>query len=186
MFFWHQPRGISRGKQRTYGLGLLLAGILPLVLILLSCQSSHRNIPNTWNTYHNPRYGFEFPYPSNWLAFPMPDNRDGRAFRDPNDPNFEIRGWAGSTLSPIHISSSKNSAKESPTLEPQNFTTEQGWTGQLQVEVGSKISSMTLTLNQDKLQYNWQGQCASQEFADRYRFFYYIARQYRLPPDQEK
>ena len=137
-------------------------------------------MPNSWSVYHNPRYNFEFPYPSNWQPFPMPDNLDGRAFRDPQNPSVEIRGWAANNLSIIQ-SSSNTSATESAEPQAQNFTTDQGITGQLQVKVSSEISLMTLTLSQDKLLYNWQGQCESKEFADYYRFFNYIARQYRLP-----
>jgi hypothetical protein len=31
----------------------------------------------------------------------MPDNLDGRAFRDPQNPTAEIRGWAANQLSGI-------------------------------------------------------------------------------------
>ncbi|MEW6495443.1 MAG: hypothetical protein AB1589_23425 [Cyanobacteriota bacterium] len=115
----------------------------------------------------------------------MPDNLDGRAFRDPQNPSVEIRGWAANNLSVIPSSSSNTSATESPKPQSQNFTTDQGMTGQLQVKVGSDISLMTLTLSQDKVLYNWQGQCESKNFADYYRFFNYIARQYRLPIPEE-
>ena len=172
-------------KMRTFVLGKLVVGITPLVLILFSCRASNVSMPNSWDTYHNPRYSFEFPYPRNWTPFPMPDNRDGRVFRDPKNPTLEIRGWAGHKLSEIRASSSKKSAKQSPTPQRQNFTTDQGVTGELQVEIGSDISLMTLTLSQGKVQYRWQGQCESEQFADNYRFFYYVATQYRLPPEEK-
>jgi hypothetical protein len=60
-----------------------------------------------WNTYRNPRYKFEFPYPSNWVSLLMPDNRDGRVFRDPHSSSFEIKGWAANKFSEIAISQTK-------------------------------------------------------------------------------
>lgn len=162
--------------------GKLLGCILPLVLILLSCRAVNLDAQSSWNTYRNPRYDFEFPYPSNWTPFPIPDNRDGRAFRDPQNPNFEIRGWAADILSALQASSPNSAPKDLAETQQQNFTTDQGLTGKLQVEIGTDTSLMTLTLSQEKVLYNWQGQCESQQFADYYRLFYYIARHYRLPP----
>ena len=116
----------------------------------------------------------------------MPDNRDGRSFRDPKNPSLEIRGWAANKLPDMIALSSKKLFKNSPKPQLQNFTTDQGLTGELLVEVGSDISVITLTLSQGKVQYNWQGQCDSKQFADNYRFFYYVATQYRLPSKEEK
>lgn len=181
-----KPKAIGRWKMLICVLGKLVICIMPVVFMLLSCRASNLGMPNSWETYHNPRYGFEFPYPSNWIPFPMPDNRDGRAFRDPKNPNLEIRGWAGNKLPEIQASSPKKSAKDSPKPQLQNFETDQGLTGELQVVVGSDISLMTLTLSQGKVQYNWQGQCESKRFANNYRFFYYVATQYSLPPSEEK
>lgn len=171
---WAQkPAERRRSRKEACKLSTLIVIILPLVILLLSCQASNLNWQGQWRTYRNPRYDFEFPYPSTWVSLPMPDNRDGRAFRDPLNPSAEIRGWAAKQLS--------NSAlKPSAPSQPQNFTTEQGVRGQLQVDVGSTISSMTLTLNQQRVQYSWQGQCNSEQFADYYRLFYYIASQYRV------
>lgn len=172
--------------MRTCVFGKLVVSIAPLVLLLFSCHASTGGMPNRWDTYRNSRYGFEFPYPSDWIPVSMPDNRDGQAFRDPNNPTLEIRGWAAYQLSDIKALSPKKPTRESPNPQQKNFTTDQGLTGELQVVVGSDISSMTLTLSQGKVQYNWQGQCGSQQFADHYRFFYYVARQYRLPVPKEK
>lgn len=182
-FFYQKPTGVGIGRwnRGTGVLGKLVVIVTPLIFLLFSCHALNFNIPNSWTTYRNPRYGFEFPYPSNWQPFPMPDNRDGRAFRDPQNPSVEIRGWAANNLSGIQSSSSNTSATQSPKPQSQNFTTDQGMTGQLKVKVGSDISLMTLTLSQDKVLYNWQGQCESQKFADYYRFFNYVASQYRLP-----
>lgn len=190
----------GRWRIRACVLGKLIVGIMPLIVMLLSCQASNVGLQGSWNTYHNPRYGFEFLYPSNWASFPMPDNGDGGAFRDPKNPSTEIRGWAANKLSEtVAFPSSsgglskggyrlnvealpKLTPQDSPKSQQQNFTTDQGLTGKLQVDVGSDSSLMRLTLSQGKVQYNWQGQCNSKQFADYYRFFYYIASQYRLPP----
>jgi hypothetical protein len=192
----HQPREASQRRTGTCVVGKLVAGITPLVIMLLSCRASNIGSQSNWDTYRNPRYGFEFPYPSNWVPFPMPDNRDGQAFRDPQNASSEIRGWAANKLSETVDSQTKKEghrlnlepspssmpAKDSPKFQEQNFTTEQGVTGKLRVEIGSDTSLMTLTLSQGNVLYNWQGQCNSEQFADYYRFFYYVARQYRLPP----
>jgi hypothetical protein len=111
----------------------------------------------------------------------MPDNRDGRAFRNPENPQSEIRGWAVNRLPEIKPSSPQNTVKPPSNSQQQNFTTEQGVRGRLNVEVGTDISLMTLTLIKGPVQYNWQGQCESEQFADCYRLFYSVARQYRLP-----
>ncbi len=196
----HVTKGVGRHKPEVssqklkdahrwrIGAGVLaklVVSLMPLVVILLSCQATNLDSPSSWNTYRNQRYDFEFPYPSNWLPFPMPDNRDGRAFRDPQNPNFEIRGWAANKLSGIETSSPNSTPKDFPESQQQNFTTQQGLTGKLQVEIGADTSLMTLTLSQGKVLYNWQGQCDSEQFANYYRFFYQVARQYRLPPPEE-
>jgi len=185
-------------------LGKLVVSITPLVVMLSSCRSSNLGSQNSWNTYRNPRYNFEFPYPSNWVPFPIPENRDGLAFRDPQNPSFEIRGWAANKLSGTNAppssgemyegehhlnfgtSSPQNIPKALPQSQQQNFKTEQGVTGKLQVEIDPDTSLMTLTLSQGKVLYNWQGRCNSEKFADCYRFFDYVARQYRLPPPEDQ
>lgn len=191
---------ISIWRIQAGAIRRLALAIAPLVIILSGCQDANRVSQNNWKVYRNPRYNFEFPYPGNWVAFPMPDNRDGRAFRDPNNPNAEIRGWAANNLSatitppasgvlyqeqhPLKIEASSLGSTELTPLksQEQNFITDQGLTGNLKVEIGSDTSLMTLTLSQGKIIYNWQGQCESEDFAAYYRSFYYIARQYRLPP----
>ncbi|HEY9901107.1 MAG TPA: hypothetical protein V6D43_01540 [Candidatus Sericytochromatia bacterium] len=177
----HKPRNIGRGGKKTRVFRKLVIAITLLVALLLGCRSSNLGSQSSWNIYRNPRYRFEFPYPRAWLAFPMPDNRDGRAFRDPQNQNAEIRGWAGNQLSQIKTSSPNSTPKAPPKTQQQNFSTEQGLTGKLQVEIGLDISLMTLTLRQREVVYNWQGKCESKQFADYYRFFYYVASQYRLP-----
>lgn len=153
-----------------------------LVVILSSCRASNLGLQDSWDTYRNPRYGFEFPYPSNWISSPIPDNRDGRVFRNPQNPSAEIRGWAANKLSPVELSLLPSKTKDSPTFQQDNFTTKQGLKGKLRVKIGSVTSMMTLTLSQGEILYNWQGQCNSEQFADYYRFFSYVASQYHLPP----
>ncbi|NEO30274.1 MAG: hypothetical protein F6K36_07490 [Symploca sp. SIO3C6] len=154
------------------------------------------NAPSNWNTYRNPRYSFEFPYPSNWQALPMPENLDGQVFRDPQNPTLEIRGWAKlleTAVSPTTGVNSSSLETQSPTSkgdeialsQQQNFTTNQGFRGKMQVEIGTQISSMKLTLSQGQVVYNWQGQSQSENFADYYRFFYEIASQYRIPTPED-
>jgi hypothetical protein len=159
---------------------------MPLIVLLLSCSQSNLRSPDSWSIYRNSRYNFEFPYPSNWIAFPMPDNRDGRAFRDPQNPNIEIRGWAANKLAESKAPSQaqERTPKQPQSSQQQNFITEQGLTGKLRVEVGSDLSLMTLSLSQGNVLYRWQGQSESEQFADYYRFFDYVARQYRLPASE--
>lgn len=184
-------------------IGKVFVSIVPLAVMLFSCRTINLSSQGSWSIYRNQRYNFEFPYPSNWVAVPMPDNGDGGGFRDPQNSSTEIRGWAGNKLSEtvaprssdrLHrqkhsfkheASSLKERAKNSRKSQQQNFTTEQGLSGKLEVEVGSDISLMRLTLSQGKVQYNWQGQCDSKQFANYYRFFYYIASQYRTPTPQK-
>jgi hypothetical protein len=146
--------------------------------MLWGCRASDTQSP-TWRTYKNPRYSFEFPYPSTWVAAPMPDNRDGRAFRDPQDPEVEILGVAGDRLPEIELAPSGQ--KNPHQFMQQNFTTQQGVTGKLYVELRSDISLMRLTLIQGRIRYYWQGRAPSKEFSNYYRFFYYVAGQYRIP-----
>jgi len=111
----------------------------------------------------------------------MPSNLDGQAFRDPNNSSIEIRGWALEQLPENQSSSSSSTPTDSSSSQSPNFTTQQGVTGQLKVEVGLETSLMTLTLHQGQVEYHWQGQSDSEQFADYYHFFNYIASQYRLP-----
>jgi hypothetical protein len=191
-------KGVLRAKsraqkpqsKRTSALAKLLVAIAISSLLLLSCRATDFELPDRWSTYHNPRYDFEFPYPSNWIPAPMPDNLDGRAFRDPQNPTAEIRGWATNRLSGILNGIEEDGTSALPhdffpgTADgqpPQNFTTEQGVTGKLQVNIDRQTSAMTLTLTQGLVRYSWQGECQSEQFAQYYRFFNYIARQYRIP-----
>lgn len=128
-----------------------------------------------WKTYSNSRYGFEFPYPENWQSLPTPENKDGIVFVSPQDAEVEIRGWAGNRL-PSDWNPGKVVKK---TINP-NFQTKQGIRGTLQIEVTSQQSLMTLTLSEGKIKYYWQGRCNTQNFNRYYRFFYYIAQQYKV------
>lgn len=145
-----------------------------ITVVISSCQASECQPAGSFVSYHNDRYHFEFLYPKDWIADEPPSNWDGRAFRDPNNPDVEIRGWAGYSLNTGH-----------PEIPPQklseNFTTAQGVSGELEVNVGSTVSSMTLTLVVGPLQYNWRGQSPSQKFPHYYELFYYVASEYQIP-----
>jgi hypothetical protein len=129
-----------------------------------------------WKTYSNSRYDFEFPYPENWQSLPTPENNDGIGFISPQDQEVEIRGWAGNRL-PSELGQGQKLLKQ--TSNP-NFYTKQGIKGILLVEVTSQRSIMTLTLSQGQIKYYWQGRCNSQDFDKYYRFFYYIAQEYKV------
>lgn len=171
--------GASKAKVRLTKQARLV-GVAVSLILLMSCRSSEGAPPGTWKTYHNPRYNFEFPYPSDWIAAPPPDNQDGQAFHDPKNSEAEIRGWAGHQIK----TTAKQKSSDLP-LKP-NFSTQQGLAGELKINVGPETSSMTLVLQQGNIRYNWQARSPSQEFDDYYRFFYYIARQYRVPPPPQQ
>lgn len=142
---------------------------IALLLILYGCFTPSLDVTDmTWKIYKNSRYGFEFPYPSNWKTLATPTNADGIVFVSPKKNTVEIRAWAS------------NQILESIAPEKPNFQTTQGLTGILAVEVGNSVSSMTLTLTQNQVKYNWQGRTPSQEFQNYYPLFYYIAQQYRV------
>lgn len=137
-----------------------------LALLLTSCAAVQ---PERLSQYRNTRYGFEFAYPSRWQPIPPPDNFDGQAFQDPDSPETEIRGWARQIL-----------PKQPKDPLKLNFTTDQGLQGELQTEIGREISTLTLTLRQGAIQYIWQARSPNDRFAEQYRLFYNIARQYRV------
>jgi hypothetical protein len=143
-------------------------------------------LPDRWQTYRNPRFGFEFLYPDGWLFSIPPENQDGMAFNDPRNPAVEIRGWASlirnlpSEKSKALTSVKPNSVKPSGPM-PVNFTTEQGLASNLSVQIEKQVSSLELTLTQGGVQYRWRGTAPSQQFDDYYRFFYFVASRYRLP-----
>lgn len=148
---------------------------------VVGCQEAHFQMPDRWQTYQNPRYGFEFLYPEGWLASIPPENRDGIAFNDPRNPLVEIRGWAS------FISTAPQQRKKAVSHSAQlssrqaNFTTEQGFSGNLRVQIDPKISSLNLTVTRGSIQYRWRGIAPSQQFDDYYRFFYFVASRYRVP-----
>lgn len=145
-----------------------------LFLILWGCNAPGLDISSvSWKTYSNSRYGFEFPYPSNWNSLTAPVNDDGIAIVSPRNNNVEIRAWASNQLpQSINQDSTKSTSP--------NFQTTQGLRGVLLVEVDNTVSSMTLTLTQNQVKYDWQGRSPSQEFSNYYPLFYYIAQQYRI------
>ena len=166
---------------RRYGVAGLVVGAM-----LSGCRPSEVPPASNLQTYRNPRYEFEFPYPKAWVAAEPPTNQDGQAFNDPKNPEVEIRGWAGYRVSSSGKRGKHKRLKDKSEALNQNFTTQQGVTGELEVNVGPKISSMTLTLVQGKLEYNCYAQSPSEKFADYYRLFYNIAGQYKIPSAPEK
>ncbi|MGF2035840.1 MAG: hypothetical protein RMZ43_011080 [Nostoc sp. CmiVER01] len=159
--------------RRIYRFVASLSGVIALLIILWGCTANDFNAGAiAWKTYKNSRYGFEFPYPSNWNSLTAPANDDGIAFISPQDNSVEIRGWASQQLP---------NDRESVKKIKSNFQTAQGVSGVLIVEVSQQIGSMTLTLTQSQVKYCLQGQSKSQDFQNYYRLFYYIAQQYSIP-----
>ncbi|MEH2285412.1 MAG: hypothetical protein V7K90_29545 [Nostoc sp.] len=158
--------------RRIYGFAASLSGAIALLIILWGCTTNDFNAGAiAWKTYSNSRYGFEFPYPSNWTSLAAPANDDGIAFISPQDNSVEIRGWASQQLP---------NDQESVKKVKSNFQTVQGVSGVLVVEVDQRVGSMTLTLTQSQVKYCFQGRSKSKKFPDYYRLFYYIAQQYRI------
>ncbi|QKQ74553.1 hypothetical protein [Nostoc sp. TCL240-02] len=162
--------------RRIYRFAASVSGIAALLIILWGCTANNFNAGAiAWKTYSNSRYGFEFPYPSNWASSAGPANGDGIAFISPQNKTVEIRGWASQQLLNSIITEQEPVKKLK-----SNFQTAQGVSGMLVVEVAQGVGSMTLTLTQGQVKYYWQGRSKSQEFQDYYRLFYYIAQQYRI------
>jgi hypothetical protein len=163
-------------KKIIYTFVFCFSSTFVLFLMLFGCATSDFDVKNiTWKTYNNSRYGFEFPYPSNWSSLKAPENNDGIVFVSPQNKSVEIRGWASKQLLESIIQDPKTRTNKN-----SNFQTAQGISGVLVVEINQKLASMTLTLTQGQVNYYWQGRSESQEFQDYYRFFYYIAQQYRI------
>ncbi len=149
-----------------------------LALILSACSGSTFNATKqVWKTYRNPRYNFEFPYPSKWTPV-RPDNNDGIAFISPRNQAVEIQSWAGNQLPESIIGTDTKK-----TIDP-NFRTAQGISGVLTVEVGKQESAMGLRITQKRIKYYWYGKAPSKEFGNYYSVFYYIAQQYRVPEEK--
>jgi hypothetical protein len=86
-------------KQKIYTKTKSLGGKTVLLFSLWSCTATSLPAPDvTWNTYNNSRYGFEFPYPSNWNPLPAKVNNDGIVLVSPKNNYVEIRAWAANRL----------------------------------------------------------------------------------------
>lgn len=163
--------------QKIYTIVLGVSKAIALLMILWGCSAPSFNAANVaWDTYKNSRYGFEFPYPSNWTTLTAPENNDGIAFVSPDNDSVQIRGWAVNRLPKTGIEDRNFETAINP-----NFQTVQGMPGVMLVEVTPQAGLMTLTLTQAEVKYYWQGRSQSQEFPNYYRLFYYIAQQYRIP-----
>ena len=155
--------------------------IYPLILSLAlsACGvPSFQGERNSWKTYKNSRYGFEFPYPSNWQEM-RPGNGDGIIFISPQKNSVQIRAWAGNQLF-THTTRDRNTRISTN----PNFKNVQGISGVMTVETGATESIITLKFARNQVKYYWQGKAPSQEFDDYYRFFHYIAQNYRLSQDR--
>ncbi|WP_156435232.1 hypothetical protein [Leptolyngbya sp. O-77] len=171
-----QPSATGVGSSsRRIAASLLLSLSVGLVS---SCSQPAVSERRTWKVYQNPNYGFEFPYPDNWVPAPLPDSQNGRRFRNPYSPDVEILGWASHILSTPGDSSEQ--VRRSVLAAP-NFTTRQGLRGQLRVEIGSTVSLMTLTLTEEGVVYFGRGDRPSDQFSQYYEFFNYVAKQYYVP-----
>lgn len=146
----------------TVGIGMIFWG----------CNANNLQPQNQiWKIYKNPRYGFEFPHPNTWQELGNPDNSDGIALAPANQKTVEIRAHVSKPLF------------TSPKPNPQpvyNFRTNQGFSGVMSIEVGDQVTVIKLTITQAELEYHWQGKSSSQEFANYYRLFYYIAQEYKI------
>ena len=153
-------------------------------MVFLSGCGSNDSTSTTWKIYRNERFGFEFPYPDRWVESLPPENRDGIAFGDPQNPEVEIRGWASYERLPPRATSKeplRRDRKQPLSIpSPSNFTTLQGVPGNLEVKIGVQSSSLTLTLAPGETRYYWRGSAPNQKFDDYYRFFNYIASQYKV------
>ncbi|GAP98158.1 hypothetical protein [Leptolyngbya sp. NIES-2104] len=161
-----------------YGLSWILVGVLGLTgcdgLPFGRSEPQQNRLPDRWQTYRNPRFGFEFLYPEGWVDSIPPENQDGIAFSDPRNNGFEIRSWA-------KLMRSTTPAKNSPAKPTPNFTTEQGIPGRLEVKVEKQTSTMMLTVYHKDVEYHWRGVAPSSQFGNFYRFFSFIASRYRVP-----
>lgn len=159
--------------QRSQKKGYALVAV---ILLMVALQGCGRAITprDRLQTYYNDRFDFELAYPRGWSAAPSPDNRDGQAFYFPDNQLIEIRAW-GSYPSVL----AGNHAPEA--AEGANFTTRQGLSGRLQVDIGPEVSTMTLRLERDRILYTWQAQAPSEDFPEYYPLFQSLAKQYYLP-----
>lgn len=167
---WQFPRRI-RPFVNGLGAGLLLMGSL-------GCDRAALEAAAGWEVYHNDRYDYAFLFPEGWVPTLSPTNQDGQAFSPPDQLDVEIRGWATSDLSEAGLNNELEQIE--PEIALPNFTTDQGLAGYLEVEVGPEVSTMTLLLSQNELNYYWQGRSPSDQFAEYYQLFDYVARHYQI------
>lgn len=155
----------------------LLVSSLGTAIILSGCSANgFQSSTDKWKTYKNPRYGFEFTYPSHWTAIKS-DNNDGVKIVPPENPDTEIRAWASREMPELQ--------NQEPNIQiDKNFETIQGISGVLAVQTDQKISSMQLTITHKQVKYHWQAQTNHQDFQTHYPLFSYIAKEYKVQPSE--
>ena len=172
--------------RNSYFTRLAFCICIGLTGLLSSCSSGELQLSGSQKIYRNGRFGYEFPYPSNWIPDRSPGNRDGQVFLNPTNPAMKIQGWASNELPAITAVTSASAAESlSASSLQRNFETDQGLQGNLQVEIGEHISSIALTVVQAEISYSFQAQSPNEDFATYYPLFYSIARQYRIQPQLE-
>jgi hypothetical protein len=159
----------ERGDGLKWGVAIALS------MLLVACREDGAALSGQWLTYRNPRYRFEFPYPDGWQVAPLPSNQDGQVFFEPQHADVEMRGWA---------SQSSVGMEWGDAAGALNFVTEQGLQGYMQVEIGAEVSTMTVTWVPNQVVYRWEGRSPSDQFDDYFKFFYYVASQFRVADDE--
>ncbi|MGG6292792.1 hypothetical protein ACQ4M4_00090 [Leptolyngbya sp. AN02str] len=160
---------IGRRRWMRWGLAIALMGFL------VACSQADSTLSRRWLIYRNERYRFEFPYPERWQAAPLVANQDGQLFFDPEQSEVKITGWA---------SQSSVGMEWGTVAGVPNFVTEQGLPGYMQLEVGANVSTMTVTWVPNQVVYRWQGRSPSDQFDDYFKFFYYVASQFRVADEE--
>jgi hypothetical protein len=140
-------------------ISVLVSSIGTAITISGCSANGFQSSTEQWKTYTNPRYGFEFPYPSNWTPI-TPDNNDGVAIVSTKNPQTEIRAWATKELPQLQTPEQNIQNQQID----QNFKTAQGLTGVMIVDTNQQISSIKLTILHRQTKYHWHAQTSNKDF----------------------